>query len=236
MQESDSEDAVHYGRHNGHDSISNHQPHDCLLNRLFRCRSKKTSKLCVAGLCVGNSPESGKFPAQMASNAENVSIWWRHHGSYICHKLLHCSQLNTALHWGVMKHFTLTQIANPKTGEMGSIHSCYHSGLYTRLDRLEDSLHNNTSRLAPDSKVHGPTWSPPGSCWPQMGPTMAPWTLLSGHSSTSHVPYKNFQTHLIHTASDPQHSHSSQPIYHLHKPMCKKIASHLAWYPHMLDH
>ena len=43
-------------RHNGHDSISNHQPHNCLLNRLFRRRSKKTSKLCVTGLCAGNSP------------------------------------------------------------------------------------------------------------------------------------------------------------------------------------
>ena len=30
-------------------------------------------------LCVGNSPGTGEFPAQMASNAENVSIWWRHH-------------------------------------------------------------------------------------------------------------------------------------------------------------
>ena len=65
--------------HNGHDSVSNHQPHDCLLSRLFRCRSKKTSKLRVTGLCAGNSPETGEFPAQMASNAENVSIWWRHH-------------------------------------------------------------------------------------------------------------------------------------------------------------
>ena len=43
-------------RHNDHDSVSNHQPHGCLLNRLFRCRSKKTSKLHVTGLCVGNSP------------------------------------------------------------------------------------------------------------------------------------------------------------------------------------
>ena len=66
-------------RHNGCDSVSNHQPHDCLLNRLFRHRSKKTSKLRVTGLCVGNSPGTGEFPAQMASNAENVSIWWRHH-------------------------------------------------------------------------------------------------------------------------------------------------------------
>ena len=43
-------------RHNDHDSVSNHQPHGCLLNRLFRCRSKKTSKLRFTGLCVGNSP------------------------------------------------------------------------------------------------------------------------------------------------------------------------------------
>ena len=31
-------------RHNGRDSVSNHQPRDCLLNRLFRRQSKKTSK------------------------------------------------------------------------------------------------------------------------------------------------------------------------------------------------
>ena len=66
-------------RNNGCDSVSNHQPQDCLLNRLFRRRSKKTSKLRVTGLCAGNSPVTGEFPAQMASNAENVSIWWRHY-------------------------------------------------------------------------------------------------------------------------------------------------------------
>ena len=38
--------------------------------------------LCVTGLCVGNSPGTGEFPAQMASNAENVSIWWRHHDTH----------------------------------------------------------------------------------------------------------------------------------------------------------
>ena len=68
-------------RHNGHDCVPNHQPHHCLLNCLFGRRSKKTSKLRVTGLCVGNSPGIGEFPAQMASNAENVSIWWRHHAS-----------------------------------------------------------------------------------------------------------------------------------------------------------
>ena len=52
--------------------ISNHQPHDCLLNRLFVHRSKKISKLRVTGLCAGNSPVTGEFPAQRASNAEMV--------------------------------------------------------------------------------------------------------------------------------------------------------------------
>ena len=45
-----------------------------------RHRSKKTSKLHVTGLCVGNSSVTCEFPTPMASNTENVSIWWRHHG------------------------------------------------------------------------------------------------------------------------------------------------------------
>ena len=64
-------------RHNEHDGVSNHQPDECLLNRLFRRRSKKTSKLRVTGLCEGNSPVTGEF--LRASNAQNVSIWWHHH-------------------------------------------------------------------------------------------------------------------------------------------------------------
>ena len=64
-----------------YDSLSlrwRHNGRHCLLNRLFRCRWKKTSNLRVTGLCAGNSTGTGEFPAQMASNAENVSIWWRH--------------------------------------------------------------------------------------------------------------------------------------------------------------
>ena len=66
-------------RHNERDSVSNHHPHDSLLNRLFRHISKKTSKLRVSYLCEGNSPVTSEISAQMTSNAENVSIWWRHH-------------------------------------------------------------------------------------------------------------------------------------------------------------
>ena len=31
------------------------------------------------------------------------------------------------------------------------------------------------------AKFMGPTWGPPGSCRPQMGRMLAPWTLLSGY-------------------------------------------------------
>ena len=68
-------------RHNEHNGVANHRRLDCLFNRLFRRRSKKTSKLRVTGLCEGNSQVTCEFPAQMASNAENVSIWWCHHGA-----------------------------------------------------------------------------------------------------------------------------------------------------------
>ena len=71
-------------RHNGCDSVSNHQPHDCLLNGSFRRRSKKTSKLRVTGLCAGKSPVAADFPAQMASDTEKGSIWWRHHSRQVC--------------------------------------------------------------------------------------------------------------------------------------------------------
>ena len=44
-------------------------------------------KLRDIGLCVGNSPVAGEFPAQKASNAENVSIWWRHHNVHLTRPL-----------------------------------------------------------------------------------------------------------------------------------------------------
>ena len=50
--------ALHW-RHNESDGVSNHQPHDCLLNGLFRRRSKKTPKLRVTGRWPVNSPHKG---------------------------------------------------------------------------------------------------------------------------------------------------------------------------------
>ena len=66
--------------HNECNGVSNHRGLNGLLKRLFRRKSKKTSMLCIIGLCKGNSPVTGEFPSQRASNIENVSIWWHHHG------------------------------------------------------------------------------------------------------------------------------------------------------------
>ena len=63
-------------RHNDHDGVSNHQSHGSLLNRLFRRRSKKTSKLRVTGLCVGNSPGLVNSPYK---GPVTRKIWWRLH-------------------------------------------------------------------------------------------------------------------------------------------------------------
>ena len=96
--------------HIGRDSVSNHQPHNCLLNRLFRHRSKKTSKLRVTGLCAGNSLVTSEFPAQMASKAENVSIWWHHHvynnpSMYWC--LEHIVTVTSHGHHSISNHWQL---------------------------------------------------------------------------------------------------------------------------------
>ena len=74
------------GGHNGRDGVSNHQPHHCLLNRLFGRRSK----LSVTGLC-------GEFPTQRASNAENVYISWRHPVYLITHAGIFFSSMAAGL-------------------------------------------------------------------------------------------------------------------------------------------
>ena len=82
-------------RYNERDSVSNHRRLDCLINRLFKRRSKVTSKLRVTGLCEGNSPMIGEFPEQRVSDAENVSIWWRHHDQQAaCQFVVFCSWLH----------------------------------------------------------------------------------------------------------------------------------------------
>ena len=65
--------------HSECDGVSNLRRPNYLLNPLFRCRSKKTLKIHVTGLCEENPSVTGGFPSQRASYTENVSIRLRHH-------------------------------------------------------------------------------------------------------------------------------------------------------------
>ena len=62
--------------HNERDGVSNLQPDECLLNRLFKAQIIENIKALLHWPLGGKF--TGDFPAQMASNVENVSIWWRH--------------------------------------------------------------------------------------------------------------------------------------------------------------
>ena len=73
--------------HNGRDGISNHQPQDCLHKHLLRRRSKKTSKLRVTGLCVGNSPHKWSVTLKMFP-LDDVIMISIHNKSASVHEML----------------------------------------------------------------------------------------------------------------------------------------------------
>ena len=83
-------------RHNVCDGVSNLQPRDCSLNRLFKAQIKEIFKALRHWPWWGEFTGDLWIPAQRASNAENVSIWWRHHvyivvlrvASGDCHKAI----------------------------------------------------------------------------------------------------------------------------------------------------
>ena len=64
---------------------------------------------------------------------------------------------------------------------------------------------NKATQIA---KFMGPTWSPPGSCRPQMGPMLAPWTLLSGNDTVSHHLLLKFDLVTYHTDNFAQNMHN----------------------------
>ena len=69
-------------RHNERDGVWNHQPYDCLLNRLFKAQIKENIKAPRHRPMCGEF--ASPFPAQRTSNSEKVSIWWRHHHPNQC--------------------------------------------------------------------------------------------------------------------------------------------------------
>ena len=165
--------------HNQRNGVSNHRRIYCLRSSLFRRRSKKTSKLRVTGLCDGNSPVTVEFLAQMASKAENVSTWWHHH---VLHTVI-----------ALLFRYGLTPVDLP-------IHF-----RITSLPLVSSFL--STSEATPlITRFMGPIWGPSGAYRTQMGPTLAPWTLLSGDQVWANIYqelwYKQTQDRVIHLSPE----------------------------------
>ena len=130
-------------RHNERDDVSNHRRLDCLLNCLFRRRSKKTSKFRVTGLCAGSSPVTGEFPAQRASNAAkcfHVSIWWRHY-----------ALVNHTLFQILILRCSSTPYFSPFI--FTPIHPNTVSWSITRRSQLEALVHSRANAVEPDRKI-----------------------------------------------------------------------------------
>ena len=93
-------------RHNGRDGVSNHQPNACLIKRLFGRRSKKTSKLRITGLCVGNyiaGKNAFRFP-------DCVTLYFIHHDDVI--KWTHFPR-----YWPFMRGIHRSPVNSPQKGK-----------------------------------------------------------------------------------------------------------------------
>ena len=89
-------------------------------------KKKKPPKLRVTGVCVGNSPVTREFPSQKASNAENVSIWWRHRDFLHMAFWMESFDFPNTLHW---RH--MGAMASRVTGN-STDYSAAHSGKQVR--------------------------------------------------------------------------------------------------------
>ena len=164
-------------------------------------RSKKTSNFRVIGLCEGNSPVTEEFSSQMASNAENVSIWWRHHGIFTCSPvsqeitvdistysqnwgmlLITHARLQWRLRLGIIQHKLIKIINNPCL----SVNITVFEKKGARCSPYKD-----TDRKV-DGVSMGPTWGRQDPCGSHVGPmNLAIWEYKKTYSA-----YHYFMTYL----------------------------------------
>ena len=105
---------------------------------------KETSKSALLALCELNSPVTGEFPTQRASNAEKTSIWWRHHAWVI--SFLYKKKSNLI-------------------GNSFSFHSNYNEVITTKFCKLHDFC-----SFVACAKMCGNLKSGSGITWKQIWP------------------------------------------------------------------
>ena len=87
--------------------------------------------------------------------------------------------------WNEFKNCITKITATSLRGQWVNVGSTGWLGVYSAADLYPNQRGpwpvTSYGLTIPDSKVLWPTWGPPGSCRPQMGPMLAQWTMLSGY-------------------------------------------------------
>ena len=89
-----------------------------------------------------------------------------------------CSSSTLSYPWSIWIKFVVSEVIYRWLCAKLQYSQCQRTGDCS----LELSHRHVDTQIA---KFTGPTWGPPGSCRPQMGPMLTPWTLLSGYSYPS---------------------------------------------------
>ena len=115
--------------HNERDDVSNHQPHDCLLNHLFRRRSKKTSKLRVTGLCAEiyrwpvNCSHKGPVTLKMFPFDDVILEDLFNHNYHIVSSNVRTARTNTICVW---RHYLINRSVITKNGKMVAMEKVWY--------------------------------------------------------------------------------------------------------------
>ena len=97
--------------------------------------SKEISKLCVTGLCEENSPVTGEFPAQRASNGKCFQLM---RSSWIYKLVLWCSHHVEACHFCGILECCITNLLE----FFVNVRSCFDNGFLTIELRFICTFHN----------------------------------------------------------------------------------------------
>ena len=100
-------------RHKGGNGISNHQPHDCLLYRLFRRRSEKISKLRITGHCGGIPRTKGQERGKCIHLSSCIISSCLAHYPICIFTLHYCSMLCAALLLCKAAFYSVYKLARP---------------------------------------------------------------------------------------------------------------------------
>ena len=112
----------------------------------------------------------------------------------------------------------------PSSGVIKYAHACPY-----------DSATSYSQIITQIARFMWPTWGPPGSCRPQMGPMLAPWTLLLWHAPSDRAECNKLG--ISYGFSSSVTSARSTPLKQPHPPLyCENLCWGIIWYRYSLEY